>query len=46
MNSKEPKKPYAAPEIDDWGTVADLTKTGLTHPGADAKEGSVLSKGH
>lgn len=49
MTSKEPKlelKPYGAPKIDDWGTVADLTETGLTRPGGDLKAGSVLSKGH
>lgn len=48
MNSKEPKmelKAYAAPKIDDWGTVADLTETGVTNPGADAKGGSADSKG-
>lgn len=39
------KKPYRAPEIRDWGTVVDLTATGLTHPGSDAKEGSAASQG-
>jgi hypothetical protein len=39
------KKAYRAPTVDDWGTVTDLTATGLTHPGADAKSGSVLSNG-
>ena len=39
------KKAYDTPRIDEWGTVKDLTQTGLTHPGNDAKEGSVLSQG-
>ncbi|HLV01489.1 MAG TPA: hypothetical protein VKZ59_09490 [Acidobacteriota bacterium] len=41
--SKE--RPYTTPVLKTWGTVFDLTRTGLTHPGADAKAGSVLSKG-
>ena len=36
------KKEYRKPEIKAWGTVADLTATGLTNPGNDAKSGSVL----
>ena len=36
------KKDYHKPEIKAWGTVADLTATGLTNPGNDAKSGSVL----
>ena len=39
------KKSYTAPHLKPWGTVADLTQTGQTHPGGDAKAGSVLSKG-
>lgn len=35
------KKDYHKPEIKAWGTVADLTATGQTHPGSDAKMGSV-----
>lgn len=48
MENKKPvnRKPYEAPEIEDWGTVADLTETGLTHPGGDLKSGSVASQGH
>ena len=41
----EGKKEYRAPRIEEWGTVQELTQTGLTHPGNDAKEGSVLSNG-
>jgi hypothetical protein len=39
------KKVYQKPEIKAWGTVADLTATGLTHPGDDAKQGSAASQG-
>jgi len=39
------KKDYHKPEIKAWGTVADLTATGLTHPGDDAKQGSAASQG-
>ena len=36
---------YKAPKLVTLGSVADLTKTGLTNPGADAKQGSVASMG-
>ena len=39
------KKKYTAPTISDWGTVADLTKTGTTFEGGDAKMGSIASGG-
>ncbi|MEW6636305.1 MAG: lasso RiPP family leader peptide-containing protein [Actinomycetota bacterium] len=39
------KKAYTPPELKKWGTVADLTQTGRTRPGADAKGGSALSMG-
>jgi hypothetical protein len=39
------KKKYKPPTISDWGTIADLTKTGGTHAGGDAKSGSVASQG-
>lgn len=39
------KKVYKKPEIKVWGSVKDLTKTGLTHPGGDGKIGSVPSMG-
>jgi hypothetical protein len=35
------KKPYARPQLQVIGSVADLTRTGQTRPGADAKGGSV-----
>lgn len=42
----EVKKPYRKPELKKWGTVADLTKTGLSTEGGDAKSGSIpYSKG-
>lgn len=39
------KKQYRKPEVQDWGTVTDLTATGQTHPGADGKAGSASSQG-
>ena len=39
--SKE-KKTYEKPTLKTWGTVADLTKVGLTQAGNDLKDGSVL----
>jgi len=35
------RKSYSAPVLHKWGTVADLTHTGTTQSGADAKGGSV-----
>jgi hypothetical protein len=39
------KQPYIQPELKTIGAVADLTKTGRTNPGPDAKSGSVSSQG-
>jgi hypothetical protein len=39
------KKDYTTPEIQDWGTVTDVTETGLTNPGGDGKSGSRPSHG-
>ena len=39
------KKAYVAPALVNLGSVADLTQTGRTNPGPDAKTGSVSSKG-
>lgn len=39
------KKPYDSPKLKKWGTMADLTRTGLTNPGGDAKSGSRPSQG-
>ena len=39
------KKTYSAPTVKRWGSVADLTKTGLTRRGGDGKSGSVGSPG-
>jgi hypothetical protein len=41
----ENKKPYTSPELKKWGTVADLTQTGMTNPGGDGKGGSASSQG-
>lgn len=35
------KKVYAAPELKEWGTVADLTRTGNTWESGDAKTGEL-----
>ena len=39
------KKAYVAPTLVKLGSVADLTKTGTTNAGPDAKTGSVSSQG-
>jgi hypothetical protein len=39
------KQPYTQPHLEAIGSVADLTRTGLTQPGGDGKEGSVASMG-
>lgn len=33
---------YTEPTLEEFGSVTDLTETGLTMPGTDAKSGSVL----
>ena len=38
-------KEYSRPSIEDFGTVTDLTATGITQPGTDAKGGSAASQG-
>lgn len=39
------KRTYETPKIVNLGSVADLTQTGLTRSGGDAKSGSVSSNG-
>lgn len=39
------KKAYTAPRLKTWGKVSQLTQTGLTNPGGDAKSGSRPSQG-
>ncbi len=39
------RKPYMRPELIEWGTVTQLTATGLTNPGNDMKSGSRTSVG-
>lgn len=41
----ETKKSYASPQLVTWGSVEDLTQTGLTNPGGDQKGGSAPSNG-
>jgi hypothetical protein len=43
MKETQAKKPYRKPEVEDWGTVTELTATGQTNPGGDQKEGSVTT---
>jgi len=38
-------KTYSTPSLSEWGTVTDLTHTGLTNPGDDGKAGSRPSQG-
>ena len=37
---------YKTPELEDFGTVTDLTQVGQTNPGGDTRQGSVLPPGH
>lgn len=39
------KDAYTAPTVEQWGTVRELTLTGKTTEGGDAKTGSVASQG-
>ena len=39
------KKAYVTPTLANLGSVTDLTQTGRTNPGPDAKSGSVSSQG-
>jgi hypothetical protein len=45
MDRNTERKAYAAPSIEDFGAVTDLTATGLTQPGTDTKGGSAASEG-
>ena len=45
VNLNALRKDYSRPELKNWGTVADLTQTGLTRPGDDVKSGSQPSQG-
>jgi hypothetical protein len=40
------KRAYRRPQLKNWGTVVQLTQTGLTHPGGDGKVGSATSEGN
>jgi hypothetical protein len=37
---------YDEPQIEEWGSVTDLTQTGLTNPGGDGKTGSADNPGN
>jgi hypothetical protein len=39
------KTEYQQPQVVDFGSVTELTQTGLTRPGDDLKDGSVASGG-
>jgi hypothetical protein len=34
------KRDYEAPQLEEYGTVADLTQVGLTTPGGDVEPGT------
>jgi hypothetical protein len=34
------KRNYEAPQLEEYGTVADLTQVGLTNPGGDVEPGT------
>lgn len=36
---------YTSPDLQEWGSVTDLTQTGQTNPGDDGKSGSKPSQG-
>lgn len=40
------KLPYSKPELKVWGKIEELTQTGSSVAGGDAKTGSVLSPGN
>ena len=42
MVQETKKRPYQKPDLKTWGTIADLTQVGMTNPGTDCKNGSVL----
>jgi len=44
-NINTSKKPYSPPAIKLWGDVHDLTATGLSSGGGDAKTGTAMSQG-
>ena len=45
MDKMTEKKVYVRPSIEDHGKVADLTATGITTGGGDAKNGTAMSNG-
>lgn len=45
QQQEDRREEYREPELEEWGTVTDLTQTGLTRPGTDAKQGSRPSSG-
>jgi hypothetical protein len=45
MEQAGTRKRYTPPTLKAWGTVAELTQTGNTREGGDAKGGSASSQG-
>jgi hypothetical protein len=43
-NAVSEKKTYSPPEVKRWGTIADLTRVGLSRQDGDFKGGSILIK--
>lgn len=44
--SSDEKRAYNEPTVTDFGSVTELTQTGRTNPGGDAKSGSARSRGN
>ncbi|AXY40768.1 hypothetical protein [Halomonas sp. JS92-SW72] len=38
------RRPYRAPELRQWGTVADITLVGQTNPGGDVLPGQAQGR--
>ena len=45
MTEHEHKKRYTRPEVEDFGTVTELTGAGGSQPGTDFKDGSGPAQG-
>lgn len=43
--NQDVRETYSPPQLVEWGSVSDLTRTGRTQPGLDAKGGSAASRG-
>lgn len=46
MTDSADRRAYTRPTLEDFGTVAELTRVGRTNPGGDTFQGSVHPPGH